>query len=114
MKVEIAFRQMDNKTMGIRLDGSTIMVGHQDYGSLYYPVKNSFNYQKSCEEYPEIEGKSSWREILEEILIVKLKNMKTTKSRVQYIINEMVKQGNTALYWQREGHRPQRIDGNIL
>lgn len=112
--IEIAFRQMDNKLMGLRLDGDALTVGHQDYGNKYYSIRYAFNYQRCIAEYPEVEGKSIWREVVEDILKKKLGALKTIKEKAQYLIDEMVKQGNTALYWQQGGHRPQRIDGNVI
>lgn len=112
--IGIIFEQADKTILEIRLDGNSLMVRHQSYGNTLYPIKQAFNYQRCIAEYPEVEGKSSWREDVDYILKKKIKSMRTTKKKVQYIIDEMVKQGNTALYWQREGHRPQQIDGNTI
>jgi len=60
-------------------------------------------------EFPELEGNNEWQSIAREHFKDKIKEMKTEKERVEYIIEDLNKYGYIPKYMQKEGFRPVKI-----
>jgi len=107
--IGVVFEQLDGKVLDVRIEGSKILLRHSDYGAQFFPLKQAFVYEKSKTRHPEIEGKSSWRDILDEKIKKKLETYKTEQGKMKYVVREFKRQGYKPLYYQVEGHRAKRF-----
>lgn len=60
-------------------------------------------------EFPDLMGKEDWRKEAINRLKEHIKNMKTEEERMNYVKEELIKQGYTALFWQKAGWRPTKF-----
>ena len=60
-------------------------------------------------EFPDLENNEEWRKIAIERLKTHIKNMKTEMDAMNYVKDELTKQGYTALFMQRAGFRPEKF-----
>lgn len=110
--IGVVFEQLDGKILEVRIEGSDINIRHSDYGMKFFPLKQAFVYEKSKVYYPEIEGISSWRDILDKKIKSTLQKFKTEHAKMRYVIREFKRQGFKPLYYQIKGHRPRRLNAS--
>lgn len=60
-------------------------------------------------EFPDLEGNEDWRKETVNRFKKEMKKYNTEMQKMNYIKSELIKQGYTALYFQRAGFRPQKI-----
>lgn len=60
-------------------------------------------------EFPDLEGKDDWRKQAIERLKEHIKKMKTEEKRMEYVKEELKRQGYEPLFKQRAGFRPEKF-----
>lgn len=60
-------------------------------------------------EFPDLKDSEEWKKIVIERLKTKMKNYKTEVEKMNYVKDELVKQGYEPLFYQRGGFRPQKL-----
>lgn len=68
-----------------------------------------FNKVGVIKEYPDLENDENWKQKSIQRFVDKIKSFPTETEKVEWLIKEMAGMGYTALYKQRDGHRPQKI-----
>ncbi len=62
-------------------------------------------------EFPDLENNPEWKKETVNRFKEKMKTYRNEMEKMEYIKNELIKQGYRALFYQRGGHRPQKIKG---
>ena len=60
-------------------------------------------------EFPDLEGKEEWKKEAINRFKEHMKKLETEEKKMNYIKEELTKQGYTALFYQKAGHRPQKF-----
>lgn len=60
-------------------------------------------------EFPDLTDKDDWRKQAIERLKNHIKTMNTEEKRMDYVKDELKKQGYKPLFWQKSGWRPQKF-----
>lgn len=67
------------------------------------------NKQTTIKEFPDLIDKEDWRKIAIDRLKEHMNKMNNEMEKINYVKEELTKQGYTALFMQRAGFRPQRF-----
>ncbi len=60
-------------------------------------------------EFPDLKDKEDWQKIARERFKEKIKQMKTEREQVNYIIKDLTKYGYVPLWEQKKGFRPKKL-----
>lgn len=61
-------------------------------------------------EFPDLKDSDEWRQEAIKRLKNHIKKMRTETEAMNYVKDELTKQGYTALFWHKAGHRPQKFN----
>lgn len=94
----------------VRIEGNTCFFRNKQFGGMFSPLEGlKLDYRGVCREFPDLETKDNWREEAIKRFKDKIKNMKTEKERMEYIINDLKKFGYVPLYMQEDGQRTKKL-----
>ena len=94
----------------VRIDKTNCYFRTNQFGGALVPI-DSINIDKagSIKEHPDLKDRVDWKKETIRRFKEKMKGYNTEMERVKYIIKDLSKVGYKPIYFQRAGHRPQKI-----
>lgn len=115
--IQLMFEDMNRRNILIRVDGNDILIATPETSGggnvRFYPIKQSFQYNRVIKTYPELKESSSWRDKMDAIFKKKLNEFKTETDKAKYVIKEFEQQGCICTHYEVKGHRMRRYGGDI-
>lgn len=99
-----------SEMLEVRVDGNNILFRtgvNPDYVTI---DSLQLSHEGVIKEFPDLEEQSNWKEQAIERFKDKISNFKKEEDKVRYIIEDLSKHGYVAKYFQKGGHRVQRIE----
>jgi hypothetical protein len=93
----------------VRVDGANILFRTMQSGGWLTIDNIKLDYAGVVREFPDLEGSIIWKEEAIKRFKEKIKELKTEKLRIQYIINDLKKHGYIPRFMQQKGFRPEAI-----
>jgi hypothetical protein len=96
----------------VRVDGTNVFFRTSQ--SPIFATIEGLRIEKSgvIKEFPDLKDNPEWKNIAIERFKEKIKSYNTEMERVKYIIEDLNKYGYVPLYYQRQGHRPVKLNKN--
>jgi len=102
--------EFNSNQVEVRVDGTNCWFRTGEFGGALVPI-DSLKIDKvgSIKEHQDLKDDKEWKAKTIQRFKVKLKELKTEKERVKYIINDLRKYGYIPTHIQQQGHRPIKI-----
>jgi len=109
MAIGVIF-EFGSEIVEVRIQDKTCLFRTGQFGGALAPI-DSIKLDKagSIKKFPDLKDKKDWKEQTLKRFKENLKNMKTEKERMNYIIKDLAQHGYKAKYYQQNGHRPKKI-----
>lgn len=109
MVIGIIF-QFASELLQVNIDGTNVLFRTSGTNGAWATIDNlKLDYAGVCREHPDLKDSKYWREEAIKRFKDKIKQMKTEKERVDYIIKDLNKFGYKGLYTQKQGFRPVKL-----
>lgn len=96
----------------VRIDGFNCLFRTKQFGAQFATIEGlKLDYKGVCREHPDLELRDDWKEQAILRFKSKLKEFKTERERMDYIINDLEKHGYVSMYEQQQGHRVKKLKG---
>jgi len=102
--------QYGKEVVEVRVNGNDVLFRTQQFGGALAPL-DAIRLDKKgvLKEFPDLKDNKEWRKEAIKRFKDKMKNYKTEKERVQYIIKDLSKFGYEPVALQQKGHRVKKI-----
>ncbi len=102
--------QNGSETVEVRINQTNCLFRTQNTNGGFLPIEAIKLEKAGCiKEHPDLKDNEDWKNEAIKRFKQKIKNYKTEKQRMKYIISDLTKHGYKALYYQQEGFRPVKI-----
>ena len=104
-----AFFRLAGEQIVVEVKGTQITFGDVGHMQLSTIEGLKLDYSGSIREFPDLKDKPNWRLEVIKRFKKKIKDLKSETERIDYIVDELKKQGYNPLYKKRVGFRPKKI-----
>lgn len=102
--------QNGSEVIEVRINNTNALFRTQGTQGGFVPIEGIKLERGGCiKEHPDLKDNKGWRKETIKRFKQKLKDYKTEKERMKYIISDLTKHGYKALYYQQQGFRPVKI-----
>lgn len=106
--------QLASEHIQVNIDGTNVLFRTNSTNGQWATIDNlQLNYAGVLKEHPDLKDKDDWKQQAINRFKDKIKNMKTEKERVDYVISDLEKFGYKCLATQRSGFRVERFKNGI-
>lgn len=107
--IQVMFDYAGEKIL-IIIKGNQVYFGNTAFGSQTATIDGlKLDYKGVCREFPDLETSKYWRQEAIQRFKEKMETLNSETLIMDYLINDLKRFGYVPLYFQREGHRPQKI-----
>jgi len=102
--------QLASEHVQVNIDGTNVLFRTNGTNGAWATIDNlQLNYAGVLKEHPDLKDSKDWKQQAINRFKDKIKNMKTEKERVDYIISDLTKFGYKGLCKQRQGFRVEKL-----
>lgn len=102
--------QNGSEVMEVRIKDTNCLFRTQNTQGGFIPIEAIKLEKAGCiKEHPDLKDNENWKKESIKRFKQKIKDYKTEKERMKYIISDLTKHGYKALYYQQKGFRPIKI-----
>lgn len=104
--------QSGGEIIETRIEGNNILFRSSSYGAGFAPIeKLNISKEGAIKEFPDLENDPLWRIKAIQRFKNEIKKLKTEDSIANYLIDDLKKYGYIPKYKQKQGYRPEVING---
>ena len=102
--------QYGSEVVEVRIDNTSCLFRTQNTNGGFTTIEGIKLNKAGCiKEHPDLKNRKDWNEESIKRFKLKLKELKTEKERMKYIIEDLTGHGYKPLYYQQQGFRPIKI-----
>jgi len=102
--------QNGSETIEVRINETNCLFRTVSTNGGFVPIEGIKLEKAGCiKEHPDLKNNKEWQKETVKRFKNKIKEYKTEKERMKYIISDLTKHGYTPLYYQQDGHRVIKI-----